>query len=73
MEDGAKTAGAVCSSLEKVRYRVASRGEDGFYRLNAEAFDAVLLDWMLPGRDGSEILQTLRARAPHARVIAHRA
>ena len=62
IEDDAKTARAVCSSLESEGYATAwaSTGEDGFYRLNAEAFEAVLLDWMLSGRDGPEILHTVR-------------
>jgi DNA-binding response OmpR family regulator len=41
---------------------VAATGEDGFYRVNAERFDMVVLDLMLPGRSGLEILQTLRQR-----------
>jgi len=41
---------------------VAPTGEDGFYRANAEMFDLVVLDLMLPGRNGLEILQTLRQR-----------
>jgi two-component system, OmpR family, copper resistance phosphate regulon response regulator CusR len=71
IEDDAKTARAVCSSLESEGYATAwaSTGEDGFYRLNAEAFDVVLLDWMLPGRDGPEILKTLRARGTRTPVL----
>jgi DNA-binding response OmpR family regulator len=41
---------------------VAPNGEDGFFRANAETFDLVLLDLMLPGRNGLEILETLRKR-----------
>src|ERR1700716_2294637 len=71
IEDDAKTARAVCAGLESEGYATAwaATGEDGFYRLNAEAFDAVLLDWMLPGRDGPEILQTLRARGTRTPVL----
>src|SRR5215470_5019102 len=52
------------SALQAEHYDVvvAPTGEDGFYRANAELFDLVLLDLMLPGRSGLEILQTLRHR-----------
>ena len=64
VEDERKLAQVVCSALEAEHYDVvvAATGEDGFYRANAELFDLVLLDLMLPGRNGLEILQTLRQR-----------
>jgi DNA-binding response OmpR family regulator len=39
---------------------VTHTGEEGFYLARAERFDVVILDVMLPGRDGFEILATLR-------------
>ena len=64
VEDERKLAQAVASALKGEHYDVvvAATGEDGFFRANAEAFDLVLLDVMLPGRSGLEILQTLRQR-----------
>jgi two-component system, OmpR family, copper resistance phosphate regulon response regulator CusR len=64
VEDERKLAQIVCSALEAEHYDVvvAATGEDGFYRANAELFDVVVLDLMLPGRSGFEILQTLRQR-----------
>jgi diguanylate cyclase (GGDEF)-like protein len=41
---------------------VASAAE-GLDRAQAEAFDLVLLDWMMPGMNGLEMLDRLRARA----------
>src|SRR5438128_2982163 len=41
---------------------VAATGEDGFFRASAEVFDLVVLDLMLPGRSGLEILTALRRR-----------
>ena len=64
VEDERKLAHVLSSALEAEHYDVvvAATGEDGFYRANAEAFDLVVLDLMLPGRSGLEILQTLRQR-----------
>jgi DNA-binding response OmpR family regulator len=62
VEDGAKLARALQQGLAAEGYDVAvsTTGEDAFYRLARERFDVVVLDWMLPGRDGIEILETLR-------------
>jgi two-component system, OmpR family, copper resistance phosphate regulon response regulator CusR len=64
VEDERKLAQVVASALEAEHYDVvvAPTGEDGFHRANAESFDLVVLDLMLPGRNGLEILQTLRKR-----------
>ena len=42
--------------------RVAHTGEEGFYLINAQPFDLAVLDVMLPGHDGFEILSTIRRR-----------
>lgn len=64
VEDERKLAQIVAGALEQEHYDVvvARTGEDGFFRANAEVFDLVVLDLMLPGRSGLEILQTLRQR-----------
>jgi len=64
VEDERKLAQVLASALQVEHYDVvlAATGEDGFFRANAEAFDLVVLDLMLPGRSGLEILQTLRRR-----------
>ena len=64
VEDERKLAQVLASALQAEHYDVvvAATGEDGFYRANAERFDLVVLDLMLPGRSGLEILQTLRQR-----------
>jgi len=64
VEDEAKVAGALKEGLEAEHYEVdvSATGEDGFFRVNAETFDLIVLDLMLPGRDGIEILATLRKR-----------
>src|SRR5437667_8550580 len=64
VEDEAKVARALQEGLEREEYTVvvASTGEEGFYLVSAEEFDLVILDLMLPGRDGLQILSTLRKR-----------
>src|SRR5439155_25348110 len=71
IEDELKTANAIRSGLRGEGYdaAVARTGEDGFFQLSAESFDLVVLDWMLPGRDGIEILKTLRARGTKTAVL----
>jgi len=64
VEDEKKVAKALQEGLEGESYEVtvAHTGEDGFFLINAETFDLVILDRMLPGRDGLEVLATLRRR-----------
>lgn len=62
VEDETKVARALKEGLEREKYEVviASTGEEGFFLVNAEEFDLVVLDLMLPGRDGLQVLATLR-------------
>jgi len=71
VEDERKLAQVVATALQAEHYDVviASTGEDGFFRANAEAFDLVVLDLMLPGRNGLEILQALRQRRIQTPVL----
>jgi two-component system copper resistance phosphate regulon response regulator CusR len=71
IEDDEKTARAIASGLESGGFSaaIAHTGEEGFSLLNAESFDLVVLDWMLPGRDGIEILRMLRARGSKTPVL----
>ena len=64
VEDERKLAQVLTAALRAEHYEVvvAPTGEEGFFRANAEAFDLVVLDLMLPGRSGLEILQALRQR-----------
>jgi two-component system alkaline phosphatase synthesis response regulator PhoP len=50
-------------NLERDGYHVlkADSGEDALELLNKEKVDLVLLDWMLPGIDGIEVLRRIRA------------
>jgi len=71
VEDEQKVAKALREGLEAERYdvRVASTGEEGFFLVNHESFDLVVLDLMLPRRDGLEVLTTLRRRGLQTPVL----
>src|SRR6185369_10724164 len=71
VEDDAKTAQAICAGLQNEGYEsiTTPSGAEGLTLLGAEAFDAVVLDWMLPGRDGIELVQALRARGNRTPVL----
>jgi len=62
VEDEPKLAVAIKSGLENDDYSVdiAVTGEEGFYLVHSQSFDLIVLDVMLPGRNGFEILATLR-------------
>jgi two-component system, OmpR family, copper resistance phosphate regulon response regulator CusR len=64
VEDEAKVARALEEGLGREGYAVtvARTGEEGYYLLDTRTFDLVVLDLMLPGRNGLEILATLRGR-----------
>jgi DNA-binding response OmpR family regulator len=64
VEDEAKVAKALKEGLTAEGYSVsvAGTGEEAFFVLTTQAFDLLLLDLMLPGRSGLEILAALRAR-----------
>ena len=71
VEDERKLAEVVASALQAEHYDVvvASTGEEGFFRANAEVFDLLVLDVMLPGRSGLEILRALRGRRIETPVL----
>ena len=62
IEDEPKLGRALQEGLQDERYGVAlaNTGEEGFYLIETEAFDLIVLDVMLPGRSGFEILTTMR-------------
>jgi len=64
VEDEQKVATALRAGLESEGYDVIveNTGEGAFFRASTEALDVILLDLGLPGRDGLQILRSLRDR-----------
>jgi two-component system, OmpR family, copper resistance phosphate regulon response regulator CusR len=71
VEDEEKIAKAVAEGLKKEHFMttIASTGEDAFFLLSTQKFDMVLLDLMLPGRDGLQILTALRKQNCYTPVL----
>jgi DNA-binding response OmpR family regulator len=71
VEDELKVANALREGLQGEGYAVVLEhtGEGAFFRMTTEAFDVILLDIMLPGRDGLQVLTTLRARGVDTPVL----
>jgi len=71
VEDELKVAEALRQGLEGEGYDVVVEitGEAAFFRLTTDRFDLILLDLRLPGRDGIEILSTMRQRGLRTPVV----
>ena len=71
VEDEQKIADFVCAGLSSRGLEVThcNDGHAGFERACREPFDAIVLDIMLPGRDGLSILKGLRAAGVPTPVI----
>jgi DNA-binding response OmpR family regulator len=71
IEDEKKLAAALREGLEAEGYevRIAADGDEGFLLASRHSFDLVLLDLMLPGRDGIEVLTRLRERGVTTPVL----
>lgn len=64
IEDQKKLLTGLRKGLEQEGYEVltAATGEDGYYAATTQEVDALVLDLMLPGRDGMQVLHDLRTR-----------
>jgi len=62
VEDDARIARFVAKGLREQTYAVdvASTGEDALYQAAINTYDLVILDVMIPGRDGFEVCRELR-------------
>jgi two-component system OmpR family response regulator len=71
IEDEKKIASFVRKGLEAQGFvvEIAPNGDEGYARATTQPYDALVLDIMLPGRDGLSILRNLRERKISLLVI----
>jgi DNA-binding response OmpR family regulator len=70
-EDEQKTRDSVAEGLRLENWRVTTvvSGDEAVDAMEQETFDLLVLDWMLPGRDGMEVLRHARARGNQTPVL----
>jgi heavy metal response regulator len=71
VEDDSRIARFVSQALREQAYAVdaAADGEDALFKASVNDYDAVILDVMIPGRDGFEVCRELRASGSCVPVI----
>ncbi|MGD8912471.1 MAG: response regulator transcription factor [Candidatus Thiodiazotropha sp.] len=71
IEDETKIADFIRAGLKErgIRLEHCERGDEGYNRAVAGAYDVILLDIMLPGRDGLSVLKGLRKAGNTTPVI----
>src|SRR5437879_1591501 len=64
IEDDRKAAKLLAKGLQEEGFvvDVASTGEDGEEQATVNEYDVIVLDWLLPGKDGIAVCRALRAR-----------
>ncbi len=71
IEDEYNLADVIATRLKKENYQVKIEqdGEEGLYEALNGTYDLILLDVMLPSKNGFEILKEIREEEPDLRVI----
>jgi DNA-binding response OmpR family regulator len=71
VEDSPRLQRSVSSALRKSGYAVdvASDGEEGLWLADSNAYDVIVLDVMLPKRDGLSLLTELRRKGKSVHVL----
>jgi two-component system OmpR family response regulator len=71
VEDDKKIASFIMNGLKQSGYAVdgAADGEDGLFHARTIAYDALVVDVMLPKLDGLSLVQQLRAKGGRAPVL----
>lgn len=72
VEDEVHLAEALRQILWEEKYKtdVVYDGDDGFEYAMSNAYDAIILDIMLPGQNGIEVVRRLRAEKNNVPILA---
>ena len=70
VEDEKRMAQALCELLRQEKYEVdhCAAGLDGLSAIESNIYDMVILDVMLPGMDGIEILSKMKSSMEYSRI-----
>jgi DNA-binding response OmpR family regulator len=71
VEDSVRLQRSLAAALRRSGYAVdvAGDGEEGLWLAESNDYDAIVLDLMLPKRDGLEVLRTLRAHRKPTHIL----
>jgi DNA-binding response OmpR family regulator len=71
VEDDRKAARLLCRGLQEEGFvvDVAHSGEDADETAAVKDYDAIVLDWLLPGKDGLAVCRELRARGVSTPIL----
>jgi two-component system, OmpR family, response regulator len=71
VEDSVRLQRTLGTALRRTGYAVdvAGDGEEGLWMAESNAYDTIVLDVMLPKRDGIDVLRTLRSRGHATHVL----
>jgi len=71
VDDEEEFTDALSKRLEarNLKVKTVNRGEDAIHMVDEHSFDAIILDLAMPGMDGLETLQQIKAKHPDAEII----
>ena len=71
VEDDNSLNRIICKHLKEAGYAVdaCSNGEDGLAYMSVVSYDCVILDWMLPQKNGLEVLAECRSRGYRSPIL----
>ena len=71
IEDDKRLSSLICSVLDEEKFNVdtAENGNIGLELALRDTYDIIILDWMLPGRDGPSICRSVRSAHVNSAIL----